>query len=153
MLALLVLFLIYTYAGATLEHINYWIRRHCRPEDPRKALNNPFITGFPVYGLGAFLVIAIRNFLHKHGITNVLVHFVAYASALTGLEYLTGLLVDAGPHSVNNGMIDSWDYSNLSYNYNGIVTLWHFLGWGLLGLLVARINDQLLTKIQCGLNC
>jgi len=143
----LIVFMIYSYLGATLEHINYYIGRICNPDTPYKALANPIITGFPIYGLAAYTIVILNNILTKQfNISNLVIHYVVYASVLTLIEYITGIYVNAGKKSYVNGMINSWDYSNESYNIRGIISLRHFVSWGLLGLIVSYVHPKLILK-------
>ncbi len=67
-------------------------------------------------------------------------------------EYGIGCLVGAGPKSyTSNGTVDSWDYSNEPFNINGIVSLRHFISWGVLGLLLEWFHPKLVEFIKHGI--
>lgn len=120
-------FMVYSYLGATLEHIRYFLSHE------RKALANPIITGFPLYGVGAFIVIGV----HSKVQLGIVGSFLLYACLLTLLEYLVGkYITNAGKVSAD-GLVNSW-------NYNGrIISPFHFIAWGLLGTLVTYIHPKL----------
>jgi uncharacterized membrane protein len=143
----LVLFMIYSYGGATLEHLNYYFGG-TQP----KALANPIITGFPIYGMGAYMLIWLNDMLDKHQIHNCLIKFFLFATILTIFEYCVGLIVGAGSKSYVNGMVASWDYSKQPFNLNGIVSLKHFVVWGILGLILIQVHPYLKQKVLFGIN-
>lgn len=128
--------MVYSYLGATLEHVSYSLKKR------RKALVNPIITGFPLYGIGAFIVIGVHSKLQL----GLVGSFLLYGTLLTLLEYLVGkYLTDAGT-TAPDGLINSW-------NYNGhIVSPLHFMIWGILGTLVTRIHPKLSQSIDRALN-
>jgi len=130
-----------------MEHISYYLRG---PHSKPKALANPVITGFPLYGIGAYLVIILDQVMTS---VNILIKFIAFGLVLSILEYITGLYVGAGPHSSKGDMVDSWDYSKEPYNLHGIIDLKHFFLWGFLGLIVRLIYPQLTVIITNGLKC
>jgi uncharacterized membrane protein len=142
----IILFMIYSYGGATIEHLSYFFEN----KTP-KALANPIITGFPIYGIGAYMIIWLNNILEKIGYRNIIVKIMMFAIVLTLFEYLIGLYVGAGPKSHSNGMISSWDYSDQPYNIKGIISLKHFIAWGLLGLILIWLHPQLKHKIRNGI--
>ncbi len=125
-------FMVYSYLGATLEHIRYFFSHE------RKTLANPIITGFPLYGVGAFIVIGVHSKLQLGFVGS----FILYACLLTLLEYLVGkYITNAGTVSAD-GLVDSW-------NYNGsIISPFHFIAWGLLGTLVTYIHPKLSHGIK-----
>ena len=88
----LIAFLIYSYIGANLEHISYFIESFSNNYKP-KILANPVITGFPLYGFGAYLLIIVNKILP---IKNMLIKFIINGFILSTIEYLVGLLVNAG---------------------------------------------------------
>ena len=140
-------FLAYSFLGATLEHVRYYADSKLNPSTHTpKALLNPIITGFPLYGLGAYGVAT----LHQNvGVKNtpLPVQFLAYASLRSLLEYGAGKYVGAGSKSyTRHGMVESWDYSKGKYNLGGIVSLKHFVGWGLLGLFVAHVLHPVVMR-------
>jgi len=90
-----IIFLVFSYLGATLEHLSYYASKKSS-----KLLANPIITGFPLYGLGAFAVVATNKLLNP--ITkNIVLHSLAYGAVLSALELGAGVVVGAGPTSRN----------------------------------------------------
>lgn len=53
-------FMVYSYFGATLEHLSYFFSKN------KKTLSNPIITGFPLYGIGAYCVILLNQAFNKY---------------------------------------------------------------------------------------
>lgn len=139
-------FLTYSFFGATLEHLNYYLGRLRAPKTYKpKALLNAVITGFPIYGIGAYTVAG----LHQAGVKRLPLplQFLTYATALSGLEYGAGKIVGAGPTSyTRTGMIQSWDYSKQRYQIGGMVSLRHFVTWGLFGLLIAHVVHPIVMR-------
>lgn len=140
-------FLIYSYLGATIEHISYYIGSFNNDYIP-KSLGNPIITGFPLYGIGAYLVILAHSQIKQ---SNILIQFLIYGLVLSILEYLIGMYVGAGPNSYDNEMISAWDYSEEKYNIGGKISLRHFVSWGILGTILTKIHPVILNKIKFGI--
>lgn len=140
----LIAFMIYSYLGATLEHLSYSLFKS-KISKP-KALANAIITGFPLYGSGAFLIVYLNNYL-----TNVTlpIKFLIFSFILSSLEYIAGVYTGAGKTSYENGMVKAWDYSDEKYNIDGKISLRHFISWGILGLLVTQIHPKIMSKIRC----
>ena len=137
----IIAFLIYSYLGASFEHINYFF------SNSKKALSNPIITGFPLYGLGAYSIIITNNYLSN---TNIFLKILIFALVLSIIELITGLYVGAGITN-STGIISSWDYSNEPYNYKGIIDIKHFIIWGLLGVIITYIHPIIIKKIKYGI--
>lgn len=137
------LFLIYSYLGATLEHLSYFFGN-----DKPKALTNPIITGFPLYGTGALIILLLAEKMQN---VHWSLQFLVYGFVMSLFEYIIGKIVGAGEKSYKNGMVWSWDYSNEKYNYEGIISLRHFVCWGILGLILTKINPYILKIIRLGI--
>lgn len=142
-------FMIYTYIGATLEHLSYAAQLVISPNRPPKALANPIITGFPLYGIVAFLMIMLSDYLKRMDITNPIIKFLIYGTCVTIVEYFVGVSQGAGKGSVQNGHINAWDYSAEPFNYKGIISLRHFISWGILCLLLEKVHPIIMDKISC----
>ena len=148
----IVAFFVYSYLGATCEHIAYNVVGG--PDKPKKSLENPIITGFPIYGIGAYIVVFANNYLKQFGATNPLIKILVFGFLLSALELVIGLIVGAGPKSyTKDGLISGWDYSNDKYNLYGIISPRTFATWGILGLTVSYIHPSILNWIKCGVNC
>lgn len=143
----IIAFFIYSYLGASIEHINYYFSH------TTKALANPIITGFPLYGFGAFMIILINDLFTQYGIENLLIKFITFAILLSLLEYVVGIYVGAGQNSYKGTMVDSWDYSHEPYNLDGIISLKHAVLWGFAGLVLIYIHPKIMQKIKCGIGC
>lgn len=131
----LITFFIYTFFGAIAEHISYYF------SNTKKTLSNPIIEGFPLYGLVAVIFVFINKYIPK----NYLIEFLIYGMVATSIEFVTGLAVGAGP---SKGVVDSWDYSNNPLNYKGIIDIYHFIAFGIAGMIIVRINPYLM-KLLC----
>lgn len=152
-----ILFLLYSFAGAVLEHVSYYASELMDPTAPKKLLANPIITGFPLYGLGAYGVVALYQLLFRNALSTVsmlMLEFLTYGSALTALEYGAGRYVGAGTRDKSGlqcvdtrgrpqRVIGSWDYTASAYNLGGIIDVRHFIAFGLLGLLITRVHPYL----------
>ena len=156
MIADIIAFFVYAYAGATLEHLSYFIMG----KTYYYRLSNPITTAFPIYSLSAFLVIFINDYLdtyalknNKNSISSIITKILVFGFVLTLLEYVTGLLVGAGKTANVDCRITGWNYSDEKYNIDGIISLNHFIIWGFLGLAVTYIHPKLMNFINCGLNC
>ena len=112
-----------------LEHIMYYF------SDEEKILNNPIITGFPIYGIGGLIVLYLNYYLKTN---NIIIIFLLSAILLTLAELISGYIVKAGKLGENrkDGKIISWDYSKNFLNYKGIIDLKHFIGFGILGTII-----------------
>lgn len=144
-----ILFFFYSFLGAVLEHLSYYFGG-----GTPKELSNPIITGFPLYGFGALLIIFINEKLKVMGWeNNFLIQFMFFGIALSVLEYLVGVYVGAGKDSYRNGRVSAWDYSNEFMNIDGKVSLRHFILWGILGIILVRVNNYLIKKVRCMVNC
>lgn len=137
--AYVIVFFIYSYLGATFEHLSY------RFSDSHKILANPIITGFPIYGLAALMFHWLAKVLN---ITSVSGIFALTATTGTLVEYIIGYYVGAGKYSGKsynvNTPVESWDYRGESYNMDGVISLRHFITWGLLGTMSVRLTPWLL---------
>ncbi len=140
---IVIIFLIFTFFGAVFEHISYYIGVKFFNSSP-KLLSNPIITGFPLYGLCGLLIYYLYNKFFKD--YNYILIFFIYATLLTTIEYIVGINVGAG--KTTNIGINSWDYSNQPFNYKGIISLKHFILWGISSLIVIKIYPILYNKIK-----
>ena len=139
----IIIFFIYTFFGAVFEHMSYYAG------DTHKILNNPVITGFPVYGFGALLVYWL---IKKIGITSAPAMFATGAVTGTIIEYIVGRwIAHAGKYDQSEnepGIIKSWDYRNEPFNIDGIISLRHFMTWGIAGVVVGKLTPILETHIK-----
>ncbi len=137
----ILLVILYSFFGAVAEHLSYYGSKE------RKLLANPILTGFPLYAIGAYLVVGASNVVSRvpHPF-RIPIEFITYGTLLSALEYASGRFVGAGTNSGARdaeGAVVSWDYSKNPYHYQGIVDLRHFILFGLVGLGVARVHPIL----------
>lgn len=158
-----IMFMIYSTAGAVIEHLLYFF------SDKRKAITNPILIGFPIYGIGAYLVVWINRLLAESRdegimgikdsgdsseetsleIDNLVIEFMIYGLTLSAIEYAAGIFVGAGKNSyVDCGFVHSWDYSNQRFNLDGMVSLRNFVVFGLFGLLVTRLHPRIIEHVN-----
>jgi Putative ABC-transporter type IV len=141
--SLIVIFLVFTLLGAVAEHLSYYFS-----SGPPKVLANAVVTGFPLYGIGAVLV----WWLHKYVVqAPLMMQFLLYGTVLSALELGAGVIVGAGPNSYDkHGGIISWDYSHNFGNLLGIIDVYHFFVFGVLGVATAYAADWIDDKVnQC----
>ena len=161
----IIIFFVYSYFGAVFEHISYYL-----DPDSKKLLQNPIIEGFPLYGMGALLIYLLIKLLNlnmteknsngdnitKNNIANIFSIFTVGAVIGTLIEYFVGMNVGAGEFSgisaeeAKKG-ISSWDYRGEPYNYKGIISLRHFITWGLAGIFIAWFTPGVENELYRGL--
>ena len=142
----LIIFMIFSYGGATYEHLAYFF-----DQSRGKVLTNAIVTGFSIYGLGAFAMVGADKLLKPK---NLLWRFLLYTAVGTGIEYAGGLIVGAGPSDPTKP-VQSWDYSHIPFNYKGIISLKHAVVWGLSGFVVVAVYDHTNKFLTCAFqeNC
>lgn len=147
-----VVFMIYSTFGAIFEHLMYGF------SSKTKVLANPVLTGFPLYGSGAYLIVSLNYMMNNLNLPKpstlpgIVLRFLTFGIVLTTVEYAVGVYVGAGKNSKDeNGNVHSWDYSNHKFNYKGIITPIHFVIWGILGLVLSHVHPKLLTAVRAGL--
>lgn len=91
----------------------------------------------PIYGFGALLIIWLSWSMKKRGLWQ---EFIVYALAATALEYAGALF------SIRVLGRQLWDYSALSYNFNGHISLEHSIAWGVLGLFLVHYLHTFIKK-------
>ena len=137
----IILFIFYSIVGALIEHAHYGVAQLIDPENaPEKAWINPVVTGFPIYGLCALLVLGIYKAVIEPYRLGIVAEFVIYSATITLIELLVGIYVGAGKDSYIDGKVESWDYSKSRFNYDGKIDLYHTLGYGVLGILLVRLT-------------
>ena len=118
-------------------------------DTPTKALANPVITGFPIYGLGCFLLLLQRQLLVQafrgkiHWTVWTLLEFLSSAVLLASWEYAVGVYVGAGPDSYDqDGNVISWDYSDRFCNLHGKTDLQHAILFGVAEVVLFRLHPR-----------
>jgi len=143
----IIAFFIYSYVGATLEHLSYYGQKLFNPSKYLpKCLSNSVITGFPLYGIGAFVVVGIHHFVKDIPLA---LQFFVYGAVLSAMEFTVGCFVGAG--CTVDGTVPAWDYTDQPYNIGGKISLRHFISWGLLGILVSWLHPVIVRKIKGGI--
>lgn len=141
----ILLFLIYTYLGSSIEHFMYFI---CKSK--KKSIDNPIATGFPLYGLCALIITSIHDYFDLH---SYILQFIIYGGIVTLVELIVGLCVGAGENGYNaDGYICTWDYSNNYLHYKGIISVDHYIMWGILGLILVYANKYISEFVIKGIS-
>lgn len=156
LIANVIIFLIYSFIGAIFEHLSYWTAMKSDPDAPAKALANPVITGFPLYGVGAYIVVALSKYIVKPYGLPMVAEMLLYAVVLSFIEGMTGEYVGAGGSSYKKDacgkdMVWSWDYSENKYNVFGVTDIRHAISFALIGLVIARVHPVLECRITAAL--
>ena len=129
---LLQIFFIYSFLGWILEVIEAAVKTS-------SFINKGFLNGAicPVYGFGMVLMtVCLRPW---YG--NPLYLMMGCLLIGTGVEYLTGFLLEKLTHS------KWWDYSHLPWNLKGRICLFSSCLWGVAGIICLEINRFLSSKV------
>lgn len=116
----LISFIFYSFVGWIIE-ILYHFSIH-KNFKKRGFLRGPYK---PMYGIAFTILILCKEVLHVNILTMALLCFIVP----TFIEYISGYLLKNIFHEVY------WDYSNLKYNLNGIITLRFSIYWCVLSLI------------------
>lgn len=139
-------FFVYSYVFASIEHSMYFFS----DKTYYFKINNPVITAFPLFGIGVYIILFINSLLDKYNISNIIIKFLIFASICTSIEYIVGSIIVHKENGLDCAVM-GWDYSDVKYNYKGIISLKHFILWGLAGLIIILIHPHLIHFIKAGL--
>jgi uncharacterized membrane protein len=142
MLADIIIILIYSFLASVMEQARYLF------SGDKKVVAN-IITGFPLYAIGAYLIVFINKYIKHY---NIFTKLILFTIVLVPLEYVTGILVNAGM-TTESGHVQSWDYNSRMFNYKGILSLETSVGFGVLALIVSYMHPVLKRRIQCAIDC
>ena len=125
------IFLIYGFVGWCTEVIFAAV-------NSGKFVNRGFLNGpiCPIYGFG---ILAVVRLLKPFG-NNILLLFVGSVLITSGLEYITGFLLEKLFHQ------KWWDYSDKPFNIQGYICLKFSLLWGLACMFIVEIIHPLVIK-------
>lgn len=125
------IFLIYGFVGWCTEVIFAAV-------NSGKFVNRGFLNGpiCPIYGFG---ILAVVRLLKPFG-NNILLLFVGSVLITSGLEYITGFLLEKLFHQ------KWWDYSDVPFNIQGYICLKFSLLWGLACMFIVEIIHPLVIK-------
>jgi uncharacterized membrane protein len=146
--AFFIAFTIYSLGGAVCEHFSYWVADKLFYCPLHKKLINPVLTGFPLYGIGAYIAIIMRKVVVEPLSFGPFLEFITYAVTMTAIEYIAGLISGAGKHDSTDNTVKAWDYSDTFCNLDGIINLKHFICFGILGMIVTRMHPPMLRSIK-----
>lgn len=132
-----------TLFGGIYEHFSYYMASYLdgkikhRPfgAPTKKIIDNPIMTGAPLYTIGFYIVICAHYFVRVY-VDNLLFNFMFYGGMLTLFEYIAGRILGAGSTARDGKIMKGvWDYSDEPCNLQGIVSLRHFIIWSVCSLL------------------
>lgn len=125
-----ILYIIYSFIGWVIEVI-------ATSKDTKKFVNRGFLIGpyCPIYGTCALLMILIPN--QK----NLLLLFIVAFLICSIAEYVTSYLME------KLFKARWWDYSRRKFNLNGRICLRMSVAFGLLGVLLIRYVNPLITSM------
>lgn len=125
-----ILYIIYSFIGWVIEVIAI-------SKDTKKFVNRGFLIGpyCPIYGTCALLMILIPN--QK----NLLLLFIVAVLICSIAEYVTSYLME------KLFKARWWDYSRRKFNLNGRICLRMSVAFGLLGVLLIRYVNPLITSM------
>jgi uncharacterized membrane protein len=137
----IIIFMIYSVLGNSLEHFLYFVGKR-----KTKTLSNPVMVGFPIYGIVAYVILAIHEAIGKD--LHIVLQFLLYGTVAVLIEYITGRLIGAGENGLNpDGTIRTWDYRQDPLNYQGIIKASGFIFFGLSSIVIVRIHPFLKERV------
>lgn len=156
MFADIIAFFIYSYLGTSLESSAYFLTN----QTYYYQLLNPITSAFPLYGIGAYSLIYLNYLLISLGldklnnVLQIIIKLFIFGLVASIIEYITGkYFSNAGRTANPNCVIDGWNYSNEAWNIDGIVSIEHFIMWGILGLIIVYVHPYIMKFINNGLYC
>lgn len=102
----------------------------------KKFINPGFMTGcvLPLYGFGVVILNILCSYFNNINSNHkLLLIFIISMIILTLLEYITGVIM------INVFHVKLWDYSNVKFNYKGIICLQFSIIWGLLATIFYKV--------------
>lgn len=117
-------FFVYSFLGWLWETVYVSIKE-------KKFVNRGFINGplCTIYGMGAVSIYLIL----KPFDDNLVVLYIGGVVVATILECITGWLMEKIFHT------RWWDYSHKKYNFQGYISLWTSLGWGVFTVVLFKV--------------
>ena len=108
--------------------LGYFLELFYRRIRHKKWINPGFFVGpyLPIYGSGLCIISLIYNELSIVNLSGFVI-ILLIGISMTLIELITGLIF------LKFGGIRLWDYSNMKYNYQGIICIRFFLIWMVLG--------------------
>lgn len=143
-LTFITIFMLYSVAGSILEHIMYYLH-----PTKKKAMFNPIMEGFPMYGAALYIIIGVHNAIGKT--LHPAIQFAIYTGIAVLVEYTVGINIGAGSGRngvASDGYIKTWDYTNDKYNYKGVIKLSNALLFGVLAMIVTRIHPHIKSAVD-----
>ena len=131
------LFMIYSVIGWFIEMIPKSIKN-------KRFINRGFLIGpyLPIYGSGAVIMsLLLQKFSNKPFIL-----FLFSLIICSVLEYITSFLME------KLFKARWWDYSNKPLNLNGRIWIGNMIAFGICGVIVIKIGNQLILKYLSKIN-
>lgn len=123
-------FWIYSFLGWAFESIYSSIHEG-------RLLNRGYITGpfCTIYGVGAITIILLLSSFKN----NIILLFIASIVVTSALEYVVYIIMDK--------LFSQkwWDYSDLKFNFKGILSLESSIAWGVLAVILMKILHPLIS--------
>lgn len=97
----------------------------------------------PIYGIGFLILYILYSFSNFYKNNKILSIFKGFLYGFLGggiIEYLFSFLQEKIFGTI------SWDYSYLTFNFNGRTSLFHMIFWGFLGIIFALFIIPLVDK-------
>lgn len=132
MMRLLFFFFVYSFLGWVLETVLVTLKR-------RKIVNRGFLNGplCMIYGITAVVITVSLTSLRD----DLFFLFLGSTIYATVTELLAGKFLEKCYHA------RWWDYSDKKWNFDGYVCFRHSMFWGLLGVIVVKWINPLLTRL------
>ncbi len=124
------LFLVYSFAGWVLETVVAAMEK--RHFTNRGIINGPFCV---IYGFGALLITIFTQELQGIWL------FLGSMILASLLEWIAGRLIEYWYHE------RWWDYHKIKWNLDGYISIPTSCIWGLLGVLIMKWGNSLLTDV------
>ena len=134
-------FFIYGFLGWILENtFSYVVKKHFQTDG---FLNGPFK---PMYAIAMIIIILLYT-IYKSNLSLIIIGIVVP----TTVEYITGVLMRKYFNK------NYWDYSDLKYNYKGIICLVFSFYWTILTFITLKyiqpyIVDKIYISLKSGLS-
>lgn len=145
-----------TLFGGIYEHFSYYMATYLDGKTKyrlfgaptKKIIDNPIMIGAPLYTIGHYVVIFTHYFFRIY-FDNFLFNLLFYGGLLTLFEYIAGIILGAGSKSLDGMIVKGvWDYSDEPYNLRGIISLRHYIIWGICSLLSLWIHPIIINFIR-----
>lgn len=130
-------FVVYSFLGWIIEEVYCFYKKHKFKEDG--FLIGPFK---PMYGIAVSILVIFKNYFHNNSII-ILILCLLIPSIV---EYISGDILQ----SIFNKKY--WDYSNLKYNLNGLISIRFSIYWTFLTFFGLKYFEPFINNIYNSYN-